>query len=189
MNKFGVVAVHAAKEAGKILLKYREKGVKARYKGVSNPVTIADKTSEQKVISIIRKNFPGHEILSEETHSSYTGCPTQDYLWIIDPLDGTVNYIHGLAAFNVSIGLFHGGRPLLGVIFSPLTNELFYAEKGKGAYCNGKKIRVSKISSLRKSLIVTGFPYSLRNKAVEIMNKLSRLLVRSEGIRRLGSAA
>jgi len=190
------IALKSAEESGKILLKYFRKNIKVHYKGIINPVTIADRESERKIIQIIKKNFPEHNIICEET------CPNIDriqkskcnYWWVIDPLDGTVNYIHGLPQFCVSIGVLKGNNPknaepVLGVIYNPVSKELFYAEKNKGAYLNRKRINVSKTSSFSKALFVTGFPYYVHKNPDNVIKNLAKFLVKIEGIRRLGSAA
>ncbi len=190
------IALKSAEESGKILLKYFRKNIKVHYKGIINPVTIADKESERKIIQIIKKNFPEHGIICEET------CPdinkiqknNSEYWWVIDPLDGTVNYIHGFPQFCVSIGVLKGkdpkkAEPILGVIYNPVSKELFYAQKNKGAYLNKKRITVSKIDTFEKSLFVTGFPYYVHQKPKNVIKNFAKILVRIEGIRRLGSAA
>lgn len=190
------IALKSAEESGKILLKYFCKGIKVHYKGIINPVTIADKKSEEKIVQIIKRNFPTHGIICEETCPNVDEIPknNSEYWWVIDPLDGTVNYIHGLPQFCVSIGILKGkdpqkAEPILGVIYNPVTSELFYAEKDRGAYLNGRRIYVSKISEFSKSLFVTGFPYYVHEKPHNVIKNLAKFLIKSEGVRRLGSAA
>ncbi|MEW6041508.1 MAG: inositol monophosphatase family protein, partial [Elusimicrobiota bacterium] len=109
--------------------------------------------------------------------------------WSIDPLDGTVNFIHGLNQFCVSIGLMRASEPVVGVIFNPATGQLFYAVKNQGAFLNGKRIFVSKIRSIEKSLLVTGFPYAILKRQKRVTKVLKNFLIEGEGVRRLGSAA
>ena len=181
-------AIKAAKEAGKIILQYYSKNVNAMSKGNTyDLVTEADLAAENKIISIIKNRFPNHSLLTEEsgeeTHKS-------DYCWIIDPLDGTNNFYHKFPMFCVSIALYKKRKPLIGVVFDPLKNELFYAEKNEGAYLNNKKINVSNVSNLSKSLLALGFYYErglLMRKTLDQMKKFFYENV--HGIRRTGSAA
>ncbi|OGS19993.1 MAG: hypothetical protein A2252_01730 [Elusimicrobia bacterium RIFOXYA2_FULL_39_19] len=192
MKKIRDTAFKAAEEAGKILLKYYRKGIDINYKGTGNPVTTADKESEQLVINLIRKNFPTHGIISEETNYANQNIKSlaKNYTWIIDPLDGTVNYIHGLNIFAVSIGVVDSkGESLLGIIYNPVTKEMYYGEKGRGSYLNGKKLSVSKLTALNESLFVTGLPYYVRKDPERLLRNLVNFVVKTEGIRRLGSAA
>ncbi len=181
-------AIKAAKEAGKIILDYYSENVDATTKkNTYDLVTEADLASENKIISIIKHKFPDHSLLTEEsgkeTHKS-------DYCWIIDPLDGTNNFYHKFPMFCVSIALYKKGKPLIGVVFDPLKNELFYAEKSKGAFLNNRKINVSNANKLNKSLLALGFYYErglLMRKSLSQMKKFFYENV--HGIRRTGSAA
>ena len=130
--------------------------------------------------------FPSHEILAEETPRGYE---LADYLWVVDPLDGTVNFAHNYPNFCVSIGLKKQEQTILGVIFNPVLNELFTAEKGKGAFLNGKKIYVSKNSELIKVLLNTGFSYNRGEKMEFTLDAVRRMLYKIKDIRRSGSAA
>jgi len=145
-------AIQAAKASGAILLKYFETEIDIRQKGEHDLVTNVDNEAENKVIAIIKKKFPDHSFDCEE--AGVIGDRKSEYLWIIDALDGTINFTRDLAPFAVSIGLLHKGKPLLGVIYDPLHNELYSAEKGKGASVNGKKIAVSNRNELSHSLVV-----------------------------------
>ena len=180
-------AIKAAKEAGKIILSYYSKNVKAISKGSTyNLVTKADIASENKIISIIKNKFPGHSLLTEESGEE---IHKSDYCWVIDPLDGTNNFYHKFPMFCVSIALYKKGKPLIGVVFDPLKNEFFSAEKNEGAYLNNKKIIVSNVNSLSKSLLVLGFYYErglLMRKSLGQMKKFFYENV--HGIRRTGSA-
>ena len=182
------VAVEAAVEAGKFL-KYNVGKVKQieRKKGEeTNLVTEIDKRSEALIIDIIHKHYPAHAILGEESGSHDS---QSDVRWIIDPLDGTTNYTHGLPIFSVTIGVEHNGDIVAGVIYNPMTEELFTAEKGHGAYLNNKKIQVSKHSKLIESLIVTGFPYNVKENPNHVVEHFVHFLPRAQAVRRLGSAA
>ena len=181
-------ALRAAREAGKVILNYYSKNVNAVNKGNTyNLVTKADIASEKKIISIIKDKFPGHSILTEESGEE---IHKSDYCWIIDPLDGTNNFYHKFPMFCVSIALYKKGNPLIGVVFDPLKNELFYAGKNEGAFLNNKKIRVSNANTLKKSLLALGFYYergSLMRKSLGQMK--SFFYENVHGIRRAGSAA
>jgi myo-inositol-1(or 4)-monophosphatase len=182
------IAIEAALEAGKYL-KYNVGKVKTieRKKGEeTNLVTEIDKHSEKLIIDKIRQHFPQHDILGEESgaHERHS-----DVKWIIDPLDGTTNYTHGLPIFCVTIGVEAGDEIVAGVIYDPIADELYTAEKGNGAFLNGKKIRVSTTHSLIESLLVTGFPYNVKENPHPVVDHFVNFLPVAQGIRRLGSAA
>ena len=181
------VAKRAAKEAGKILLSYMGKLEHVEYKGRRDPVSEADKASEKRIAEIIREAFPAHGFLAEEK-TSWTG-KDKSARWIVDPLDGTVNYAHGYPHFSVSIAFERDGDLLAGVVFDPVRKDLFSAVKGGGAFLNNKPIRVSGTKKLIKSLIVTGFPYDIESRPKEILEPFNRMVLASQGIRRDGSAA
>lgn len=177
----------AIEEAGKTIKYYFDKPFEITNKeGVNNLVTEVDKRSEQVIIDIIKKNFPDHFILSEEV-----GALSQEsaYKWIIDPIDGTVNYANGIPICCVSIGLEHEGRMILGAVFNPFMNEMFFAEKGKGAFLNDQPLRVSEKREVMKSCLVTGFPYTYVNTANGPLEVFDRLVRNGVPVRRLGSAA
>lgn len=186
LSNYTKTAIKAAIAGGDVLKKYFNKGIKVDYKGKIDPVTIADKNSQKKILQIIKKNFPEHAILAEEENKNKI---TSEYCWIIDPLDGTVNFIHGVKVFSVSIALSYKGEIISGVVYAPLLDEFFVAEKDKGAYLNGKRIKISNINTLIKSLVVTGFPYYVQNDSSDILNLFDKILTRVQGLRRLGSAA
>ena len=182
------VAVEAALEAGKYLKmnvgKIRHIERKAGQE--TNLVTEIDKKSEHLIISNIKKHFPHHDFLGEETGAAEV---KSEYRWIIDPLDGTVNYTHALPIYSVSIGLEYKGEIILGVVYDPSLDELFTAEKGKGAWLNKKRIEVSKTTTLIESLIVTGFPYDVKEHPEPAVTHFRNFLADAQAIRRLGSAA
>lgn len=188
MNDFKKVAVLAAKEAGKIHLKYFNRKVRVRTKGSSfNLVTIADTEAEKKIVSIIRRYFPGHNILAEEGKYKKGAC---EYTWVIDPLDGTSNFASGLPIFCVSIALVKNNQPVIGVVYDPTRDELFFAQKYKGAYLNGRRIRVSQTNKLNRAILITGFYYDRGKEMLENVEKIKIFLSkRIIGIRRLGAAA
>ncbi len=183
------VAIEAAKNAGKFLKQNLGKARDIRQKDGQgkNLVTEIDKRSEEMIVGIIRKYFPTHDILAEEGGTRKGG--TSDYRWIVDPLDGTTNFTHTLPMFCVSIALEHRGEILLGVIYDPNFDELFIAEKKKGAFLNGKRLKVSTTSSLEKSLLVTGFPYNVAENPNHAVERFVRFLMNAQAVRRMGSAA
>lgn len=154
-------------------------------KGRNDFVSDVDKLAEEEIIYTIKDIYPDHAILGEESGSQ----GNSDYEWIIDPLDGTTNFLHGLPHYSVSIALKHNGVIEHGVIFDPLRNELFAASRGSGARLNDIRIRVSKASALQRSLIGTGFPYRQNKDVDTYLNCLKEVMQNSHGIRRAGSAA
>ena len=188
MQDFRAVAVAAAQQAGKIIAAAFCTDFKVDYKlgRHTNLVTDVDRRSEQAIVEALRAAFPDHRILAEEGGDHATG--NSPCRWIVDPLDGTTNFAHGYPAFCVSIGLEVEGRIVLGVVYDPLRRELFEAEAGKGAYLNGQRIHVSKVDSLDKALLVTGFAYDRESRQRNLAH-FSRFILESHGIRRSGAAA
>lgn len=183
------IAVQAAKSGGAIIQSYWGKIDKIDMKtSESDLVTIADKESEFSICQILKAHFPEHAILAEES-GMHSPDRQQDYLWVLDPLDGTTNFTHQFPFVAVSLGLLHQGEPVLGVIYNPITQELFYAVKGFGATLNGKNIKVSKIDSLEKSLLATGFPYNRRETSNNNYKEFSHLTQLTQGVRRVGAAS
>ncbi|MEK7818227.1 MAG: inositol monophosphatase family protein [Bacteroidota bacterium] len=182
------VAIDAALEAGKIQKSKsgKPKNIEKKFGQETNLVTEVDKLCEKKIISIIRDTYPSHDILTEESGALKKISP---YRWIIDPIDGTTNFAHGLPLFCVSIGIEFEKEIIAGVIFNPMTDELFYAERGKGAFLNSKQIFVSKTKKLIDSLVVTGFPYNIKENPGRVIEHFVNFLPRARGVRRLGSAA
>ncbi len=188
LEQFTSVAIKAAQEAGQILLDWMEKGFTVEFKGIMNLVTDADRAAEQAIIARISTAFPTHPILAEEGGTS-SGSDAR-YKWVIDPLDGTTNYTHAFPAFCVSIGLEIDGSIAVGVVFDPMRKELFVAEKGKGASCNGQAISVSRADTLSDALLVTGFSYDVRqDKTANNFNFFRGFVTRAQGVRRTGTAA
>jgi myo-inositol-1(or 4)-monophosphatase len=182
------VAVEAAREAGGFLQQSvgRVRNVETKKGEVRNLVSEIDRGAEEIIIGIIRGHFPGHAILAEESGSSNT---PDEYRWIIDPLDGTTNFLHGLPIFSTTIGVEKKGEIVAGVTYNPNLNELFTAERGSGAFLNGKRINVSTTPDLISSLLVTGFPYNIAENPDHAAEHFRNLLFEARGIRRLGSAA
>jgi myo-inositol-1(or 4)-monophosphatase len=183
------IATEAALAAGEVLQGYWGKLEDAiTEKGrPGDLVTAADKASEVVVLEVLRRHFPQHSILAEE--SGKLGNQDNEYLWAIDPLDGTTNYAHQYPAFAVSIGLLINGVPQVGVIYNPFHNELFRAANGLGATRNRRPIKVSGTSELSKSLLVTGFAYDRRETSDNNYAEFCHLTHLTQGVRRSGSAA
>ncbi len=187
-NEFLTAAVKAASLAGKIILNNLGKISKGDIdiKQTSDFVTHVDRDSEQVIIKTIKEKFPAHSFLAEE---SLKEAKTDGFRWIIDPLDGTTNFIHGYPVFSVSIALEYKQEIILGVIFDPLKKELFTAEKGKGAFLNGHRIKVSSVTALKDSLITTGFPFRKKALLDTYLKAFKNILLRVSDLRRAGSAA
>ena len=181
------VAVEAAREAGAILLSEADRPVKITYKGEVDLVTEADRKSEAAIVARLRSHFPQHAIIGEEGGEGGAAAGAR-YRWFVDPLDGTTNFAHGYPCFAVSIGLLEDGQPLVGVVLDPSRGELFSAMRGEGAYLNSKRIHVSKVKELSKSLVATGFPSHKRTSNPN-MNYYWQFTLHSHGVRRDGSAA
>jgi len=185
MNSFHQVAVETAREAGNILLAEFDRPVRISYKGEVDLVTQADQRSEQAIVARLRSHFPKHAVVAEEGggHENVSG-----FRWYVDPLDGTTNFAHGYPCFAVSIGLAEKDELLVGVVFNPVSGELFSAVKGEGAFRNQKPIHVSAIETLSTSLLATGFPSHKRTQNPNI-HYYWDFTLRSHGVRRDGSAA
>lgn len=186
MKDFLTVAAEAARAAGALLRANINGKREISYKGDINLVTEMDRLSERTVVKALLASFPDHGIMAEEETMIRNGS---GYLWIIDPLDGTTNYAHGYPCFSVSIALEHEGEIVVGVVYDPMRDELFSAQKGAGAHLNGKTIRVSAADTLIKSLLSTGFPYDRKVSEKNNLNYFHDLLMASQEVRRDGSAA
>jgi len=188
LQVFLEIATEAALAAGGILQSYFGKLDTVTEKGrPGDLVTAADKASEAIILDILRRHLPNHSILAEE--SGQLGAKDSEYLWAIDPLDGTTNYAHQYPFFAVSIGLLITGIPQVGVIFDPFHNELFRAARGLGATRNRQLIQVSQTSELSQSLLVTGFAYDRRETPDNNYAEFCHLTHLTQGVRRSGSAA
>ena len=179
-------AIDLARKSGALLKAKLTQKHKIHYKGKINLVTEADKMSEDLIIGAINRKFPDHGILSEES-PAITGAGK--LRWIIDPLDGTTNYAHGYPVFCVSIALEKEGKVILGVVYDPMRDEMFVAQHGKGAYLNGKKISVSPLKNISRSLLATGFPYDIRESKNNNLDYFNSMAVNVQAIRRAGAAA
>lgn len=178
-----------AREAGSLLLPYFHRGLKIEYKGEADLVTAADRASETLIRERIAKQFPSHDVLGEEQGLNDRGS---EYRWYVDPLDGTTNFAHGYPVFCVSMALEHRSvseaTRIAGVVYDPTRDELFTAERGKGAQLNGKPIHVSMAAQLKECLVATGFPSHKRHKNPNIFF-YHQITLRTHGVRRAGSAA
>ncbi|HSF18853.1 MAG TPA: inositol monophosphatase family protein [Vicinamibacteria bacterium] len=184
--KAAAVAVEAALAAGEILERFLGGALRVEYKGEVNLVTEADLTSEERILSILRRRFPDASILSEETGESEGpgGCR-----FVVDPLDGTTNFAHGYPVFAVSIAYEENDLTLAGVVYDPMRRELFTAERGQGSFRNGHKLTVSGTDQLSKALLATGFPYDRKDDIDANLRLFSRFMKASRAVRRDGSAA
>jgi myo-inositol-1(or 4)-monophosphatase len=178
-------AVDIAREAGAMLANYFERRVAFELKGEFDLVTEADRASEKLVVERLRSHFPQHSIVAEEGGGHEGGS---EYRWYVDPLDGTTNFAHSFPMFNVTLGLECAGEMIAGVIYDPIRQEMFSAERGGGAYLNNRRIHVSACKRLEDSLASTGFPSRKRHQNVNI-HFYHQMAMASHGVRRTGSAA
>jgi myo-inositol-1(or 4)-monophosphatase len=175
-----------AREAGAVLMDGYGNVRQIQQKGVIDLVTEFDKRSEEVIISSMEKEFPEHAILAEESGRNRT---ISEFQWVIDPLDGTTNFAHGIPIFSVSIGLLKNNSPILGVVYDPFRHEMFSAELGSGAFLNQRRIHVSSQTDLGQAVISTGFPYDLRTNPRNNLAQFSQFQLRTQAVRHLGSAA
>jgi myo-inositol-1(or 4)-monophosphatase len=175
-----------AEQAGEILRANYSKEHQVAYKGVIDLVTEVDHASEDFLLGEINKRWPGSHILSEESGITQGN---QEHSWYVDPLDGTVNYAHGIPFFCISIAYAYEGMMKLGAVYDPLRDEMFSAERGHGARLNGNPIRASSVSELQKSLLVTGFPYDAWDTEKDNFANFVHFAKLTQGVRRFGSAA
>lgn len=182
------VAVDAAYAAGRLLMRSLGKLSRRQVaeKGASDYVTALDRAAERTILRRIRERFPTHGIRAEESGRQ---ARRSAYEWFIDPLDGTTNYIHQFPAFCISIGMARDGRLLVGVVYDPWRNELFHAVRGRGAWCNRRRISVAARRRLAEGLIATGFPFRIRGRLGVYLRSFRAIFLCSSGIRRAGSAA
>jgi|SRR6185436_4614491 len=175
-----------ARQAGAILMEGYGNVRHIQQKGAIDLVTEFDKRSEETIISVIQQEFPGHAILAEESGRHET---ISEYQWVIDPLDGTTNFAHGIPIFSVSIGLMRNNSPLVGVVYDPFRNEMFSAESGNGATLNSHPIHVSSRTDLGQAVVSTGFPYDLRTNTRNNFDQFTHFQLRTRSVRHLASAA
>ena len=186
MRFFMEVAVRAAREAGAIIRRDFGRPSGVSFKARMNPVTETDLAAERAVVSVLAREFPSHDILTEE---SAQAPRRSEYLWVIDPMDGTVNFTHNYPCVCASVGLMRGDEIIAGAVFDPIHGELFAAGKGDGATLNGSPLRVSSVPSLEGSLLCTGFPYRLVENPGDTFRVFERISLLVQGVRRDGSAA
>lgn len=155
-------------------------------KGQGDYVTDADKESEKAIVRIIKAKYPDHSFYGEESGFLDSGS---DYVWIIDPIDGTTNFIQGIPQFSISIAMMYKDELQVGVVYDPVKNEMFRAEKDKGAFLNDKSIQVSQLEDMSKAILTTGFPYRIQPFIDDYLSIFKELFLKTGGIRRMGSAA
>jgi myo-inositol-1(or 4)-monophosphatase len=188
MNPALNIAITAARRAGNQILRGLEQRheLQIDIKGQNDFVSEVDRNAEKSILDIIQKSYPAHAILAEESGSQEGSA---DYEWIIDPLDGTTNFLHGNPQFSISIALRHKNRLEIAVVYDPLRDELFTASRGEGAQLNGRKMRVTNIPSLQNSLIGTGFPFKYQQHIDAYLAMFKSMLLQVADLRRAGSAA
>jgi myo-inositol-1(or 4)-monophosphatase len=181
------IAVKAARRAGSIINRAARdvEGLTVTTKRQNDFVTEIDQAAEAAIIETLKKAYPDHAVLAEESGES----GRSEYVWVIDPLDGTTNFIHGLPHYAVSIGLQHRGTLTQAVVYDPVRNELFTASKGRGAFLNDRRIRVSRRSRLEGALIGTGFPFRQLDHLESYLRAFKHVTERTAGVRRAGAAA
>ncbi|QYZ65354.1 MAG: inositol monophosphatase [Gammaproteobacteria bacterium (ex Lamellibrachia satsuma)] len=187
MNPMVTIAVRAARDAARVLMRNynRLDTLNVTDKGMHDYVSEVDRVAEQAIIDVLRDKYPNHAILGEESGNH----PGDDYQWVIDPLDGTTNYLHGFPQFSISIALRHKGRLEVGVIYDPLNEEMFTTSRGSGVQLNDRRLRVSSRKSLDGALLGTGLPYRDFRFTENYLGMLKDLMADTAGIRRPGSAA
>ena len=183
------IAVKAARRAGSIIERAAVSGVAldVRAKQTNDFVTQVDRAAEQAVIDVVRKAYPDHAILAEE--SGKLPGASAEYCWVIDPLDGTTNFIHGFPQYCVSIAIQQSGKPIHAVIYDPSKNELFTASRGRGAFLNDRRIRVTRCRRLEDALVGTGFPFRELTRIDRYTGQMKNMMEKSAGVRRAGAAA
>lgn len=189
MEGYTDTARQAAREASKILIENLGSigSEDIEKKQVADFVTRVDRESERTIIEVIKEAFPEHRILAEETGGNRH---EKGFLWIIDPLDGTTNYIHSYPMFAISIALQFNGDIIVGVVYDPLRDEMFWAEKGRGAFLNGKRLDISKRTvEMKNALIATGFPFRAKKLIDDYLELFKEVFLASSDLRRAGSAA
>lgn len=178
-------------EAGKIVREGFRANKQVTHKGLVDLVTDYDVQTEAFILDALKKDFSDYALIGEESHSEKDNYHAQKAIYI-DPIDGTTNFVHGIPHLAISIGIWENGAPVMAVVYNPILEELFWAEAGEGAYCNGVKLSVSHQADLQQSLIATGFPYAKVNQGIEykwVIKSLTDLLPHIRDIRRLGAAA
>jgi myo-inositol-1(or 4)-monophosphatase len=185
-TEFLTEARDAAGRAGRMLRRGMEEGKEITYKGAVDLVTNFDRQAQNIIVERLSSAFPAHGFLAEEELSL---APDSEFRWVIDPLDGTTNFAHRFPVFTVSIGLEYRGRLVVGVVYDPMRDEMYQGAEGEGAFLNGKRIRVSGVGELNRSLLATGFPYDIRESRVNNVDHFNHFIMRAQAVRRCGSAA
>ena len=185
MAEFLETAASIAREAGALIASYHARGIGFELKGDYDLVTEADRASERLIVEKLRNHFPTHAVVAEEGGGQEG---SSEYRWYVDPLDGTTNFAHGFPMFNVTLALEKAGELIAGVIYHPIHEEMFTAEKGGGAYLNSRRIHVSKVARVEDALVATGFPSRKRHENVNV-HFYYQLAMMSHGVRRAGAAA
>jgi myo-inositol-1(or 4)-monophosphatase len=178
-------AVEIARESGSLLCHFLERRIGFELKGDYDLVTEADRASERLIVERLHSRFPSHSVVAEEGMGEER---PSDYRWYVDPLDGTTNFAHSFPHFNVTMALEHAGELICGVVYDPVRQEMFTAERGSGAYLNNRRIHVSKTSTLADSLVATGFPSRRRHLNINV-HFYHQLAMCTHGVRRAGAAA
>jgi myo-inositol-1(or 4)-monophosphatase len=187
---FLATAIEAAMQAGRVQMEhFGAADVRVDKKDTIDLVTNIDVAIERSFRAMIAERFPDHAVLGEELQQAGEAEQQPEYCWVLDPIDGTTNYAHGLPIFCCSIALERHGHPIVAAVFDPNRQELFTAERGQGAWLNGKPMRVSSTDVLIDSLLVTGFHYGVHRDPGELMGLFTRFITRARAVRRLGSAA
>jgi myo-inositol-1(or 4)-monophosphatase len=179
-------AIRVAQDAGRLLRDRVGTTIDIGHKGAINIVTDVDLASERLIREAIASHYPRHQVLGEEGGLADS---SSDYRWVVDPLDGTTNFAHGLPVFAVSIALEYQGETMIGVVYDPMREELFAAERGAGATLNRRSIQVSSTAELTRSLLSTGFPYDIRTSNLNNLDHWKNFAMNAQALRRIGSAA
>jgi myo-inositol-1(or 4)-monophosphatase len=187
--RYLATAIEAVIRAGEVQMAHFGRAMRVDKKGAIDLVTEIDLQIEREFRVMIAERFPGHVVLGEEFSKHEERHEVAEYSWVLDPVDGTTNFAHGLPIFCASLSLEHHGQPIVAAIFDPTRQELFTAQRGVGAWLNGAPLRVSTADRLIDALLCTGFPYSVQQKPEELVGLFAHFLGVSRAVRRLGSAA
>ena len=187
-SPFLATAIDAVRRAGAIQQAAFGGAIDIRKKGTIDLVTEVDMAAERMIRALVAERHPGHDVLAEELGGPPGGGQSR-YCWIVDPLDGTTNFAHGLPLFCCTVALEIDGRLAVGAVYDPTRDELFTAERGRGAFLNGTRLHVSRASRLIDALLVTGFPYTVQERMPELLGLFGAFLSEARAVRRLGSAA
>ena len=178
----------AAELAAASLLRHHGRRLRISYKGAIDLVTRADTETEERVLKFLRRRHPDHDFIAEESSSRRAACGS-GYTWFIDPLDGTTNFAHGLEHFAFSLAVAWDGQVVGGIVADPCRGRLYHALRGRGAYCDGRRLRVSRRRRLAECILATGFPYDRRRRLPELMALFGAFVRRVQGMRRFGVAS